>query len=246
MGNMEQNPKSPSFRQLGTLAGFITDFLSTILNFDQVKYWLGQKDELKKKLREVFSIVDEYTSTREEWTEFYKTHFGWTTDFSRVLIPPRPTECFWRLIFITKGITCNKVYEVWTKLFKSWKCTNDLDKDVPINVRISSDDSYAIWVRDRKEPDAEFLGKSTQEVDSEMKRGVTLLERMLLELKYFDETGEHLDVKGITFCSGSRSSAGCVPGVCWDPDDRDVSVVWGDVSGSHSGCGVRQAVSLNS
>jgi len=242
MENMEQNSKSPSFRELGTLAGFIVDFLSTILNFDQVKYWLGHKTELKNKLREVFSISDEYNEIREQWINFYKTHFNWTVDFSRVLIPQKPKETGWTLLIIAKGLTCNKIYEIWSKLFKCWRYTNDLDKEVT-SIRTSSD-HYAIWVRDREEPDTEFLGKSTKESDPEMKIGMTLLERIFLESKYFAETGKHLDIKGVTFCSGSRNSGGYVPRVYWDPYDQSVHVCWWNVFSSYSGFGVRRAVSL--
>jgi len=44
---------------------------------------------------------------------------------------------------------------------------------------------------------------------------MTVPERLLYEIKYYDETGEHLDVKNITLCSGSRDSAGSVPYVYW-------------------------------
>jgi len=47
---------SERLEQLGSLAGFIVDFLATLLSFEQVNYWLGHKTELKKKLREVFSV----------------------------------------------------------------------------------------------------------------------------------------------------------------------------------------------
>ena len=42
---------------------------------------------------------------------------------------------------------------------------------------------------------------------------ITLLERLLFELKYFRESGKHLDIKNITLCSASRNTDGGVPGV---------------------------------
>jgi hypothetical protein len=47
---------------------------------------------------------------------------------------------------------------------------------------------------------------------------------MVLETKYFTETGKYLDEKGVTFCTGSRSADGYVPRVCWDFDTSMVSV----------------------
>lgn len=64
-----------------------------------------------------------------------------------------------------------------------------------------------------------------------------------MELDYFKETGEHLDVKNITLCSGSRDSDGDVPDVDWDPDDGKVRVHWYDAGGSDGSLGAREIVS---
>jgi len=45
--------------------------------------------------------------------------------------------------------------------------------------------------------------------------GITLEERLVYELKYFEETGNHLDIKNWTLCAGSCYSDGFVPGVYW-------------------------------
>ncbi|MEI7810494.1 MAG: hypothetical protein WCI41_02975 [bacterium] len=231
----------PSIKQLGSLAGFIVEFLAGILNFSQVNYWLSHKDELKKKLRELFSITDEFSSIREEWQNFYQIHFGWDVDFSQVLISPRP-EGNWRLLFIPKGMTMDFAFKVCEKLFKSLKYSDDLDKQVSRNIR-NTETSYAVWVRDEAEPDTEFLGKSTKKADPEMKIGITLLERIIFEIKYFSETRKHLDIKGLTFCSGSRGVGGIVPGACLY-DDGEFRVYWLIVGNSNSSYGVRVAVSL--
>ena len=44
--------------------------------------------------------------------------------------------------------------------------------------------------------------------------GITLRERLLMEIKYFRETGLHLDINGsVTICSGSLFHSGAVPGI---------------------------------
>ncbi|MFA4975255.1 MAG: hypothetical protein WC839_02705 [Candidatus Paceibacterota bacterium] len=227
-------------QKIGSLAGFIVDFLTTLLSEVQIDYWLGHKNELKKKLREVFSIVDEYANIREEWQKFYKTHFNWDVDFSRVIIPNRP-DGNWRLLFIAKGMTMNKAFDCCKAIFKSWRYSDDLDKTIPTNIRTSSD-NYAVWVRDDIEPDIEYLGKSTRQADADMKIGITVLERIILEIKYFSETGNHLDIKGVTFCSGSRYSDGYVPNAYWDSVGFLVS--WYYLDGSNSSSGIRSAISL--
>lgn len=235
------NFQKPSFEQLGSLAGFIVDFLATILNFSQVEYWLGHKTELKKKLREVFSIADEFSEVREEWQKFYKTHFNWDVDFSQVSIPLKPNGK-WRLIFIPRGMNLNLAFSVCEKLFKSWKYTEDLNQSITKNVR-NTDSHYAIWVRDEIEPDQEFLGKSTRQADPDMKIGITLLERIIFEVKYFTETGNHIDIKGLTFCSGSRNAYGYVPGAYLYCNGK-FYVCWHDLDLCDSKCGIRSAISL--
>lgn len=229
-------------QQLGTLAGFIVDFLATILNYEQIQYWLKNKDQLKKKLREVFSVTDDgYTEVRTDWQKFYKTHFNWDVDFSRVILPICPGEG-WRLIIIAKGMTMNKAFDRCKALFKSWRYNDDLDKAIPTNIRTASE-HYAVWVRTGAEPDAEFLGQSTNQADPTMKLGITILERIILEIKYFSETGSHLDIKGLTFCSGSRGSVGGVPSAFWYGVGK-FRVHWSHLDDSRSVNGVRQAVAL--
>lgn len=245
MKKMEQISKKPSVQermeQLGSLAGFIVDFLSKILNFSQVEYWLGHKTELKKKLREVFSITDEFFEIREEWQKFYKTHFNWDVDFSQVIIPLKP-DGKWRLIFIPKGMNLNFAFSICEKLFKSWKYTEDLNQSVTKNIR-NTDSHYAVWVHDEVEPDQEFLGKSTRQADPDMKIGITLLERIIFEIKYFVETRNHLDIKGLTFCSGSRNANGNVPDA-YLRDDGEFCVNCYGLGFYYPKRGIRSAVSL--
>lgn len=85
------------------------------------------------------------------------------------------------------------------------------------------------------------LGQSAEEGDPKQE-GITLRERLFLELAYFTETGEHLDVTGYTICSGSRDSDGGVPGVYWSADYRGVGVRWYDVGRRGATNGLRQAV----
>ena len=240
--NNGKESQRPSWEQLCSLAGFIVEFLATFFNASQVKYWLEHKTELKNKLREVFSIVDEHVSIREEWQKFYKNHFGWDIDFSQVIIPVMPTNGKWRLLFIPKGMTLNFAFKICEKLFASWKYCDDLDKAISKNIRNTSI-HYAVWVRDEVEPDAETLGKSTRKADPDMKIGITLLERIIFEIKYFTETGNHLDVKGATFCSGSRNSGGDVPGACLSGYGR-FRMYYSFLDDSDSGYGIRSAVSL--
>lgn len=231
-----------SLEQIGNLAGYITSFLVKALSAPQVLYWLGHKTELKQKLYKVFEVAeDSYVTLREEWQKFYKDQFNWDVDFGRVIIPPKPSVGTWRLLIIAQGMTSNKVYAQCEKLFGCWRYEKNLDTAVSINLR-TAQNHYAVWVLDGIEPDAEFLGKSTRDTDPDMKIGVTLLERLIQELKYFIETGKHLDISGVTFCSGSRYADGDVPCMDWNPYDGRMRVGWYDAGGSSAKRGVRRAV----
>lgn len=239
MENATQSKEKASWKQMLALATFIAGILGDIFNAGQIQYHLQNKTKLKARIREVFDMTETFSELREEWQKFYQSAFGIEIDFTGVTVPERP-EGNYRLLFIAKGLTPNKVYDAWT--FPKWRYDNDLDKAVPINKRTATE-SYAIWVLAGDEPDSEFLGKTTNQADPNMEIGMTLLERMIFESKYFAETGKHLDVKGVTFCSGSRDSGGDVPYVCLDTDDRGVYVIWCRMDSSLSERGVRRAVS---
>ncbi|MDB4984415.1 MAG: hypothetical protein JWM20_594 [Patescibacteria group bacterium] len=241
MENATQSKKKPSLKQLLALASLIASVLEEIFTSGQAQYWLQNKSKLRKKLFEVFEITAEtYTEVRQQWQEFYQSAFGIEVDLSAVQVPEKPAEGNYRLLFIAKGLTTNKVYDSWK--FPKWRYNDDLDKAVPTNKRTATE-SYAIWVLIGDEPDQEFLGKSTKTADPSMEIGMTLLERMIFESKYFAETGKHLDVKGVTFCSGSRYSDGSVPCVDLNADGK-VCVSWYDLDDSNAKYGVRRAVSL--
>jgi hypothetical protein len=236
--------KESTVRQILDLAAFVASVLAR-LSFEQVKFLLGNKDTvLRKKLQEVFEIAGERcVDVYEEWQDFYRQHFNMIVDFSGVQIPEKPTEGSWRLLFIPVGLSMHTTLAVMRTKFKVWTYIEDLDASVTKNTRTSAT-SYAIWVRDGVEPDEKYLGKSTREADMDGNIGVTLLERLVFEVKFFVETGNHLDIKGVTFCTGSRNSDGNVPYVYFDPSTGEVCVSWCRVDDAGGAYGLRQAVSL--
>jgi hypothetical protein len=236
---------SKNLKQLAILAGISTEVFYSIFDVEDTDYWISHKAEFRKRLSElkrVLPVMGDYFDLRVEEQQFWKEHFGWNVDFGRVFIPPKPEIDSWRIITEPKGMTNNKMFARMEQLFKCWKYADDLDTAVSTNIRIT-ENHYAIWVRDGIEPDREFLGKSVREVDPDMKIGQTLLERATLEVKYFAETGKHLDIKGGTRCSGSRQSGGDVPHVHWYPDGGTVYVSWNYVGRASGGWGIRRAVS---
>lgn len=76
------------------------------------------------------------------------------------------------------------------------------------------------------EADPELAGMSAQDLMEKGINGITLRERLIMELQYFEETGQHLDVDNVTLCSGSRDSGGGVPRVRWGRGGRELCVGW--------------------
>ena len=169
----------------------------------------------------------------EWWRKFYLENFNMKLNFLRLDIPPKPAKDNWRLLVIVKGLTNNLVYDVCAKQFPCCKYADDLDKGVSTNERDPKNGSYAIWVRDTVEADEVHRNKSADIVKEAGLKTETLLERMIHELAYFSGTGEHLDVKNWTLCSGSRCSGGDVPNADWDDDEFRVN--WND-TGNRVGC----------
>jgi len=154
-----------------------------------------------------------------EWQDFWKRH-GIKADFTRLVIPAKK-KGFDRLLVIPEGLTINQAITICQRKFSVWTYANDLDKNVNKNDRTAGK-AYAIWVRDRAEADEELKNLSADDLEEKGINGITLLERLVYELKHFDESGEHLDIDNITLCSGSRASDGSVPNVSWDDGKLDV------------------------
>jgi len=160
-----------------------------------------------------------------EWENFYQRVLGITVDLSRVEIPShQPKKDFSRIVMVAESLTLNQVWEVCKKRFPAWSYYgDDLDKAVLINNRTTIK-SYAIRIRDRQEADEELKNLSANQLSKKGIPGITLLERLLLELKYYDETGQHLDLQNITLCNGSRFLFDRVPLVRWH--DGRFDVIW--------------------
>ena len=241
------DPKVLSFlKKLILLLGIIADAATVVLTRmtdSELQSHIGDKENLKKKLRksfrEVFKITDLFIEEKELWRKFYQKHFSMELNFAEVIVPDKPTEGTWRLLIIAQRLTMNQVCDSMSKTFKCWRYNDDLDAKVPKNIR-DTKTAYAIWVRDGVEPDDKYLGKSTNQADPNMAIGQTLLERMIHEIVFFDETGNHLDVKGATFCTGSRDSDGDVPCMYWL--GSKVRVRWCNLDNSGSDDGLREAV----
>lgn len=193
--------------------------------------------ELFLKRQNPFVITD----IRSEWQEFYRKYFRLSTDFSEVAIPEDPGG-FDRVIFIPQGLTFAQVIKALRKQFQVSLYIEELDKEVTNNVR-TPNQSYAIRLRERQEADEELKSTSADQLKRQGINCITLLERLVYELKYYSETNEHLDIINWTLCTGSRDSGGDVPRVYWDSDSCKLRVHWYDPGLANDYLRARQAVS---
>lgn len=169
---------------------------------------------------------DEPAYVTAVWTEFYKTHFGVDVDLSGLQIPAR-VDGFTRPIIAVREVGIDRVYDTSCRYFKclrqEFSCLGGMVRE---NERDSTKGSYAVWVRDSVEADDGLRGMSASGLARGSIRSVTLLERLIYGLRYFLETGSHLDVASRTLCSGSRNADGFVPYVFWY--EKELRIGWTD------------------
>lgn len=253
-------PTTQQLTQLGILLGFVISIVTEIvtrfffaLNSDEAKALLQSKGVLSRKISDAFSEVfvataDEYTVQRTYWEGIYSTHYGIDADFSQVVVPKKPCDGKWRLVFMPKGLIINQAAVAYQKVISDhdpkWElkqAVDDLDAAVTHNIRTQIAD-YAFWVCDEQEADKKLYAQATKQAIPHQSLGITVRERLVCGAVHFIETKRHLDEQNSTLCFGSRYSDGSIPYIYCNRDDYSVSVCWGDAEKSCHDAGVRQVV----
>lgn len=190
--------------------------------FQRVKKGTLDPDWVAGELqRLIHGKLGDATSQLAEWVEFYRER-GIQDDFSGLRIPEKKAG-FDRLIVVAQGVAPQWGYNECEKLFSCWKWTEQNLDEIVISERTAKNAAYAVWFRDRAEADEELKNLSANKLKIRDILGITLEERFLYELKYLEETGQHLDIENITLCAGSRDSDGDVPSAGWDDDLLNVN-----------------------
>lgn len=156
------------------------------------------------------------------WKDIYKEWFWMDLDFSRVEIPAiyNPKKHF--LLVVASGITCKKLVEEMSKRFGVYLQSKNLDAPAINNVRDPKDGAYIILFdrkTEAKEPSGGVLVGKLKEGKREK---ITLLERLLLEVFYYNETERHLDLSSQTLCTGSQHESNGTPSVYWSPTYKEL------------------------
>lgn len=175
----------------------------------------------------------------EDWHIFYQRVFGIEADLSKLRVPEQ-RKGFGRLIVVLLEMTPECLFQKCKELFPCWKWTDQNLDEIVKSERASRNGTYAVWFRDRVEADEEFKNLSVNQLKKQNIPGITLEERLLMDIKYFKETGKHLDIRNVTLCSGSRYSDGNVPDMNWLIDR--LCVEWDDPDDCYSYLRTREAV----
>jgi hypothetical protein len=232
-------PREEAAKILGMMEDLTHKLRKGVLTPDELAKFLKKENPFETKMASKNKRPPNIVSP---WISFYRDVFGIRTVFPGIKIPEK-RDGFDRLLIIAEGMTSQKLYDKCAELFPLWKWIDrDLDEIVTSN-RTAKNGAYAVWVRDRVEADEELKNLSANQLKERGVSGITLEERLIYELKYFNETGKHLDINNVTLCAGSRCRDGIVPDVGFDSGARGVGVHWANPEGRIDHLRSRQTVS---
>ncbi len=183
-----------------------------------------------------------------EWAKIYQNWFNTKVDFADLIIPEiyDPKKHFG--VILPKGVNWDQASMVARNNFdidfypKDFNKNVSVDKDdVPKNERIANngnvfkndriaDRNYVVIFAKSISADKKFRDISANNLVEMNISGITLLERLLLEIYYFYKTAKHLDLKTNTLCSGSRDAKGNIPTCGWEFTVKEFYVIWSEAN----------------
>ena len=126
---------------------------------------------------------------------------------------------------VPASMTANRAYALCQELFR---CDIRYISTTNLDVLFNQDDrttekTYRFFVRGANGPG----DLSAQKLRESGRKGITLIERLLCEAAFFNQTGRHLDLGAATICAGSQAPDGRVPRVAWENDVLVVAGTYG-------------------
>ncbi|MFZ4632076.1 MAG: hypothetical protein ACOYL8_02615 [Patescibacteria group bacterium] len=182
----------------------------------------GGDDKAKRIIEILNEPVSKYHQLIKEWEEFYLKYFNIKIDLKKIEIPAPPKQEK-RLLIIVPALSVDRVIKSKRKHYSvvmalsgpPAKLSNEITHHAP----------YAAWVAESINPHRKMRGTSALWAKENNVSGETLLERLLHDFKYWDETGKHLDHNYLTICSSSRFANGFVPLVAFDQDNIEGIII---------------------
>jgi len=130
-------------------------------------------------------------------------------------------------VYRPQGLTARKAIDLLCKpQFKVEEHINVAD----YSLERDSNESHLVLCRETVEPDAEWHGKSANDMQATTTPFLDLCDRAVLEAIYYFVHKKHLDIKGVTRCPRSRCGDGAAY-AGWNPRYRgfDVDAGAGDL-----------------
>ncbi len=188
------------------------------------KQWLCQKGRIGEEITKIF-LAGPFPDINWQLTCEKLGMKAEAEAISKLVLPPANPATWW--VPMVEGVTSNRVVAGMRNLGVDYGLFDeDLDAAVPTHDRDPKNGSYVVGFRRTIEADEENANKSVIQLAEQKHAGITLPERLWLGAGFFVATGQHLDTKKITLCSGSRDGYGGVPYVDFRLDDRGVCVCW--------------------
>ncbi len=141
---------------------------------------------------------------RKVWERIYREWFNLEKDFSNLQIPRKynPKKHF--PVIMAQELTKNQLVTGMRKIFNVNLYFEDLDENVVHDDRTAEKGDYIILFNNNINVINKFKCISADQLQEIGHRGITLAERLLLEVFYFDRAKKHLDQRNNwTLCSGS-------------------------------------------
>lgn len=222
-------PKPITARQMKKIASLLTGAIPSDLPSELAQKWIDNKRDLEETVRKILLSKSEVPEVSEiNWKIVYKL-LGMQAEYESAIASLKLVKdnAVWA-IPVLSGLTCKKVIACLKKLGVNIKKNiNNPDVEVNQNDRNpNKDGSYSVSFKRSIEADEENRNLSTDDIKRKGSEGITLLERLLLELGYFTSTGQNLDVESVTLCAGSRHKNGETPRVCHRSGILRIFVCW--------------------
>ena len=189
------------------------------LPFKVGKAWIDNQAMVNRRVREMLSNPERAIASagadfekklkdqEDFWRYLFREDFNF--DPAHMLVWPR-LPGYDRLLVVPRGHWGNRLFEKYAEMeIQCWRGMDDMDR-----MTHSSGSPFvdtARWFREGQESDEELRGNSANDLNRMLIPGITLPELELYGLVYFDETKQHLDLKGSTLISGSRYHGNYVP-----------------------------------
>ena len=158
-----------------------------------------------------------------DWREFYRLHSMKANPPSIKRLPPVTPGFNWG-VWMLKGMTPQRAYEMAASMFSCWKWCGDRSLDEVVDfakeVRDARQQQRIVWCEDSIEPPARLANTSAFQIADRQINTLGLTETLLLHGWFYIKSGgksggKHLDVNNVSLCPASRYSDGSVPSVYW-------------------------------